>query len=352
MTCSVLSGCLIGTRRFLACHVMPPLLALLCQISLVLYLDCSGTCTFFWKKAGRKKKRMCVCCTAAQWSSLLWGEYNPDITDLIDIERPIARGGYSKIFVMRRDGVDFAVKRVSNKYSAIFRTEVDALQKLQPHPNLILFHRYQIMTTHSYIVLEMASTDLYEYSVAAGIVRTESQTRTMFHMMLSAVLHIHNLWVAHRDIKLENWLIMENRVIKLSDFGLSYTYKTAVRELLTDVVGSKFYCLPEIRMGKPYDGFQCDAWCLCICLFALITNVFPYSHDTFIRFYNITENLVCDLRRCHEHDFDMPDSLCDFFQTCIGSESRLTVSQMAKHPWVLTDGEKSECGTTLVSPYE
>jgi len=280
---------------------------------------------------------MCGTGAVARWSSLFGGAFNPDITDLIDTERPIAIGGYSKIFVMRQDGVDFAVKQVSNKYSVFFRKEIDALQKIQPHPNLITFYQYQIMTMHSYIVLEMASTDLYEYCVAVGFAQNEDQTRTMFNMMLSAVLHIHDSWVAHRDIKLENWLIMENRVIKLTDFGLSYIYKSAVRELLTDVVGSKLYCSPEISERKPYDGFQCDAWSLCICLFALTAAIFPYSKDTFNKFYNNTENLVDDLKRCYNQDIEMSGALSDFFQDCIASDSRLTVPEMAKHPWVTNE---------------
>ena len=63
----------------------------------------------------------------------------------------------------------------------------------------------------------------------------ETDVRSIYSQMLSAVSHIHAFSVVHRDIKLENWLICRGFIIKLIDFGLAHVYDRAAvfRPLLT-----------------------------------------------------------------------------------------------------------------------
>ena len=51
----------------------------------------------------------------------------------------------------------------------------------------------------------------------------ENQLRPIFRQIVEAVRYCHEREIAHRDIKLENILIMNKRDIKLIDFGFSIT---------------------------------------------------------------------------------------------------------------------------------
>ena len=79
--------------------------------------------------------------------------------------------------------------------------------------------------------------------------------------MLSAVRYLHEQGIAHRDLKLENFLFEQpgmHSPLKLIDFGLSKHFDE--KESMHQVVGSAYYTAPEV-LGGNYD-FRCDIWSL------------------------------------------------------------------------------------------
>ncbi len=75
---------------------------------------------------------------------------------------------------------------------------------------------------------------------------------------------MHERGVCHRDIKLENILVL-NENLKLIDFGFS----TFTNSLLTTHCGTPSYMPPEITLKQKYDGKGGDVWAagvLFICL--------------------------------------------------------------------------------------
>ena len=79
--------------------------------------------------------------------------------------------------------------------------------------------------------------------------------------MLSAVRYLHGQYIAHRDLKLENFLFEQpgmHSPLKLIDFGLSKHFDE--NESMHQVVGSAYYTAPEV-LGGNYD-FRCDIWSL------------------------------------------------------------------------------------------
>lgn len=95
--------------------------------------------------------------------------------------------------------------------------------------------------------------------------------------MLSAVEYIHGQNIAHRDIKLENILMIDDDLVKICDFGLSNYMKDG--ELLTTLCGSLNYCSPEIIKDQPYEGTSLDVWSLGVCLFYLLAKEYPFEAE-------------------------------------------------------------------------
>lgn len=58
--------------------------------------------------------------------------------------------------------------------------------------------------------LKLQSTRLYE-----------SQVKTLFKQLLSAMDYLHSINIVHLDLKLENILFVNKEDIKLIDFGFS-----------------------------------------------------------------------------------------------------------------------------------
>ena len=98
-----------------------------------------------------------------------------------------------------------------------------------------------------------------------------------FYQLINALEYIHSLGIAHRDLKPENLLLVENKIIKIIDFGLS-NYFNGEKNLETPC-GSPSYASPEIIKGEAYNGFYIDIWASGIILFAMLCGYLPFDDD-------------------------------------------------------------------------
>ena len=106
----------------------------------------------------------------------------------------------------------------------------------------------------------------------------ESDARSIFYHMVSSVNHIHKNQVIHRDIKLENFLVDEDKndrqiMIKLIDFGLATFYDPALPP--TQKCGTLVTVAPEVFLQTHYDH-KVDCWALGVILFELLSNDLPF----------------------------------------------------------------------------
>jgi len=75
-----------------------------------------------------------------------------------------------------------------------------------------------------------------------------------------AYAHNHNPRVVHRDIKPKNIFLREDGTPVLGDFGICFIDDEGTRITMTEeVVGSQFYCAPELRDGRLEGGVLATA---------------------------------------------------------------------------------------------
>jgi serine/threonine protein kinase len=109
--------------------------------------------------------------------------------------------------------------------------EVQLLMRLD-HPNVI--KTYQVIDSHDecYVVMQYASGgEMMEYMVVKSCL-SEKEARRFFGQLVSALEHIHQASVVHRDLKLENLLLDDKGNVLISDFGLGRTFDTDKFHLL------------------------------------------------------------------------------------------------------------------------
>ena len=92
--------------------------------------------------------------------------------------------------------------------------------------------------------------------------------------MVKAVAHLHQNKIVHRDLKLDNILIDEQRRIKLIDFGFSV--HAGADQKLNLFCGTPHYMDPDISRKKEYNGHAADVWALGVILFILLTGKLPF----------------------------------------------------------------------------
>lgn len=77
----------------------------------------------------------------------------------------------------------------------------------------------------------------------------ESEAKAIFHQVVHGVGHLHCRSIAHRDIKLENIMLVEDPKnssfkVKIGDFGISKIVKKG--EMMNESCGTPAYLAPEI----------------------------------------------------------------------------------------------------------
>lgn len=126
-----------------------------------------------------------------------------------------------------------------------------------------------------YIITELGSNgEFFDYINVDEPLR-ECHARYYFGQLLAAIDHCHSNGIAHRDIKLENFILDEEFNLKLMDFGMSVQNqdKSSMQSM---PVGTPTYIPPEMLQYKSYKPFKCDLFSAGVCLFMMITGRNPY----------------------------------------------------------------------------
>lgn len=103
---------------------------------------------------------------------------------------------------------------------------------------------------------------------------------THFYYVLDALSYMHNIGIAHRDIKLENiFLDLKNNNVKLIDFGQSYEFKKDEQyEYAYDICGTEGYFPPEYYNQLKYMPDKVDVWCCGVVLYNLVFDCMPWEY--------------------------------------------------------------------------
>ncbi|XP_062554619.1 testis-specific serine/threonine-protein kinase 1-like [Armigeres subalbatus] len=182
-------------------------------------------------------------------------------------------------------GLDMACKIVDESKSKdedfvkkFLPRELRILQRID-HPNIIQVHSIVRRKSRVFIFMRLAERgDLLSFIRKNGAL-SEDTSRLWFYQMADAIQYLHQLNIAHRDLKCENMLISNNMNIKLSDFGFSRTCvdETGMAAMSKTFCGSSAYAAPEIVSGKEYNPKAADLWSLGVVLFIMLNGVMPFD---------------------------------------------------------------------------
>ena len=103
----------------------------------------------------------------------------------------------------------------------------------------------------------------------------ENLCKKIFYQIVKAILYCQNKNICHRDIKLENILILNDNVIKLIDFG--FAIKCNKNEYQEFFCGTLYYMPPEIVNKEKYIPFYSDIWSLGVLLYVMLFGYFPFK---------------------------------------------------------------------------
>lgn len=132
----------------------------------------------------------------------------------------------------------------------------------------------------THIVTDLANEgDLLDFSssckVEPGPAR-ESLMRPIAKQIMSAVQHLHDLSIVHRDISLESFVVSRRagdgaKQVQLISFG-----RSSCGRYIRGGAARPSYEAPETHSGEVYDGFLSDAFSVGVALFGMLTQECPW----------------------------------------------------------------------------
>jgi membrane-associated tyrosine/threonine-specific cdc2-inhibitory kinase len=177
------------------------------------------------------------------------------------IESKIGSGDFGDVYraISKEDGKQYAIKRTISRFRGLADRdrkleEVRKNEVIEPHPNLVRFHRAWEENDRLYMQLEYCETNLEDYAYK----NSDIPERVIWYFMvdlLQAVKHLHDHDFIHLDIKPENIFLSSNGECKLGDFGLAFDLKT--QDLQTAVEGDGRYLAPELLTGRFTKPSEC-----------------------------------------------------------------------------------------------
>lgn len=158
--------------------------------------------------------------------------------------------------------------------------EINTLLKGQ-HPNIVTVREIVVGSNMDKIFIVM---DYVEHDLKS-LMETMRHKKQMFmpgevkcllKQLLSAVAHLHDNWILHRDLKTSNLLLSHKGILKVGDFGLAREYGSPLKAY-TPVVVTLWYRAPELLLCTKEYSTPIDMWSVG-CIFAellLMNALFP-----------------------------------------------------------------------------
>jgi serine/threonine protein kinase len=176
-------------------------------------------------------------------------------------------------------------------------------------------HRYVVRLDdfHSigdlcYLSMEYAQAgDLRKYLIQRGAPLDAEIAERFLRQTLEALDFVHATGVIHRDIKPDNILVLNEREIRLADFGLALLPgdEPSIEELQSGV-GSFGYLPPEVLEGVRYDQ-RSDLYSLGLCFYEMLSGKNPFESASMMEQLDIrSDNRVPLL---HENNPEIPEHL-------------------------------------------
>ncbi|MBO5096533.1 MAG: Stk1 family PASTA domain-containing Ser/Thr kinase [Bacilli bacterium] len=207
------------------------------------------------------------------------------ISDRYQIIKSIGEGGMANVYLAYDTILDrnVAVKVLrgdlssDEKFVRRFQREALSASSLN-HPNIVEVYDVGDDNGQYYIVMEyIEGKHLKELIKKRGHL-TITEVVDIMLQITDGMSIAHDSYIIHRDIKPQNIMILENGLVKITDFGIAMAMNATQLTQTNSVMGSVHYLPPEQANGKGAT-LQSDIYSMGILMYELLTGKLPYRGE-------------------------------------------------------------------------
>jgi len=207
------------------------------------------------------------------------------ISDRYQIIKSIGEGGMANVYLAYDTILDrnVAVKvlrgdlATDEKFVRRFQREALSASSLY-NQNIVEVYDVGEDNGQYYIVMEYINGKHLKNLLKKRGKLTVPETIDIMSQIASGLSVAHDQYLIHRDIKPQNIMILENGLVKITDFGIAMAMNSTQLTQTNSVMGSVHYLPPEQASGKGA-SLQSDIYSMGILMYELLTGKLPYHGD-------------------------------------------------------------------------
>ena len=207
------------------------------------------------------------------------------INDRYEIIKTIGEGGMANVYLANDTILDrkVAIKvlrgDLSNDEKFIRRFQREALSVSNlSHPNIVEVYDVGEEDGQYYIVMEYIEGKTLKQLLKKRETLSLPEVIDIMLQLTDGLAHAHESYIIHRDIKPQNIMILDNGLVKITDFGIAMALNATQLTQTNSVMGSVHYLPPEQANGKSAT-VKSDIYSLGILMYELITGSVPFKGD-------------------------------------------------------------------------
>lgn len=207
------------------------------------------------------------------------------INERYEIVTSIGEGGMANVY-LAHDSIldrDVAIKVLrgdlenNEKFIRRFQREAKSVSNLS-HPNIVEVYDVGEEEGQHYIVMEYINGRTLKQLVQKRGALTVAEVMDIMAQITDGLIQAHDAYIVHRDIKPQNIMILDNGMIKITDFGIAMSMNATQLTQTNSVMGSVHYLPPEQASGKQAT-MKSDIYSAGILMYELLTGSVPFKGD-------------------------------------------------------------------------
>ena len=207
------------------------------------------------------------------------------ISDRYQIVKSIGEGGMANVYLAYDTILDrnVAIKVLrgdlanDEKFVRRFQREALAASSLS-NPNIVEVYDVGEDNGEYYIVMEYIEGKHLKQLLKKRGKLTVSEAVDIVLQITDGMSVAHDSYIIHRDIKPQNIMILENGLVKITDFGIAMAMNSTQLTQTNSVMGSVHYLPPEQASGKGAT-LQSDIYSIGILFYELLTGHLPFKGE-------------------------------------------------------------------------